>query len=228
MQIEHALKTSLDEVRMQMLGVQVLFGFQLQASFQEKFVDLTTIARGMAALALALIVVTLGLLVMPACQHRLVERGEDTQRIYEVVRRCANLALLPLALAIGFSVFVVLTLYFSSTIALAAAALLMLCALVAWYVWGVSLRMSRPGGQLAPRPTDGSGLHGRIEQMLTEARVILPGAQALLGFVHALLCTIATICSTGSFRSAPCSRRECGAPDRSRSDPSSGFSRPGR
>ena len=25
-------------------------------------------------------------------------------------------------------------------------------------------------------------LHARIEQMLTEARVILPGAQALLGF----------------------------------------------
>ena len=32
-------------------------------------------------------------------------------------------------------------------------------------------------------------LHSRIEQMLTEARVILPGAQALLGFQLAIVLT---------------------------------------
>jgi hypothetical protein len=35
--LESTLKTSLEELRMQMLGVQVLFGFQLQGLFQETF-----------------------------------------------------------------------------------------------------------------------------------------------------------------------------------------------
>ena len=37
MNLQEALKTSLDELRMQMLGVQVLFGFQFQGVFQEGF-----------------------------------------------------------------------------------------------------------------------------------------------------------------------------------------------
>jgi hypothetical protein len=35
--LESVLKTSLDELRMQMLGSQVLFGFQLQGLFQDNF-----------------------------------------------------------------------------------------------------------------------------------------------------------------------------------------------
>ena len=37
MKLQDALKTSLDELRMQMLGGQVLFGFQFQAMFQDNF-----------------------------------------------------------------------------------------------------------------------------------------------------------------------------------------------
>ena len=37
MKLEKILHTALDELRMQMLGVQVLFGFQLQGVFQERF-----------------------------------------------------------------------------------------------------------------------------------------------------------------------------------------------
>jgi Family of unknown function (DUF6328) len=37
--------------------------------------------------------------------------------------------------------------------------------------------------------TEIAPLHSRIEQMLTEARVILPGAQALLGFQLAIVLT---------------------------------------
>jgi hypothetical protein len=37
MKLQDALKTSLDELRMQMLGAQVLFGFQFQGLFQNNF-----------------------------------------------------------------------------------------------------------------------------------------------------------------------------------------------
>jgi hypothetical protein len=182
MKLEQALKTSLDEVRMQMLGVQVLFGFELQASFQTEFPHLSAVARSTGVVALSLIVLTLGLLIAPACQHRLVERGEDSLRVLGVVTRFANLSLIPLALAMGCGVFVVMSLYFSPTTALISALSLVLYALIVWYVLGISLRRSPPAVKVPPPSAKKSDLHGRIEQMLTEARVILPGVQALLGF----------------------------------------------
>jgi hypothetical protein len=50
--------------------------------------------------------------------------------------------------------------------------------------------------------TETAPLHTRIEQMLTEARVILPGAQALLGFQLAIVLT-------DTFESCPACRGCC-------------------
>jgi hypothetical protein len=110
MKLEEELKTALDETRMQMLGVQILFGFQFQSAFQSDFSALTTQARTADALALALIVLALALLIAPAAQHRLVEKGEATSRICDVVRNFANVALLPFALALGCGAYIALSL----------------------------------------------------------------------------------------------------------------------
>src|ERR1700726_629062 len=82
MKLDAALKTSLDELRMQMLGAQVLFGFQFQGVFQDGFPALPAAARSVDAAGLALMVAALGLMIAVPCQHRLVERGEATVRIY--------------------------------------------------------------------------------------------------------------------------------------------------
>jgi len=81
MKLEEQLKTALDETRMQMLGVQILFGFQFQSVFQSNFAALSRPARVADALALALILLTFSLLVAPPAQHRLVEKGEATTRM---------------------------------------------------------------------------------------------------------------------------------------------------
>src|SRR5437868_2337578 len=73
-----AVKTALDELRMQMLGTQVLLGFQLQSIFQERFVLQSSAVKLCAFAALLLIVVAIGLLIAPACQHRIVEKGKPT------------------------------------------------------------------------------------------------------------------------------------------------------
>ena len=59
MRLDQALKTSLDELRMQMLGVQVLFGFQFQGLFQDGFEDLSALARSVYAAGLALLLLAL-------------------------------------------------------------------------------------------------------------------------------------------------------------------------
>ena len=123
------------------------------------------------------------LLASPA-QHRIVEEGENTERLYRAVTRFAELSLLPPSRsALGCDIFVALSLDLPP---MAAAVLGIVTAAGALGVWyGLSTAVHY--GILKDRPMKAhkkgsTPLHAKIEQMLTEARVVLPGAQALLGF----------------------------------------------
>ena len=184
MKLENLVQTALDELRMQMLGTQVLFGFQLQGAFQESFAAASRSVKLTDFVALSLIVLTLGLLISAPAQHRLVDKGRDTHRIFNSSKRLAELALAPLALAIGCDIYVVAEHWFGSTAAafggLATAAL----ALFFWYGLGAGLRAiaTQKEQAMKPPPEEKTELHVKIDQMLTETRVVLPGAQAMLGF----------------------------------------------
>jgi hypothetical protein len=54
MKLDEALKVSLDELRMQMLGAQVLLGFQFQGLFQDNFSAVTACGRLVDAAGLGL------------------------------------------------------------------------------------------------------------------------------------------------------------------------------
>jgi hypothetical protein len=183
MKLQQALKTSLDELRMQMLGVQVLFGFQFQGLFQDAFGALGTAGRLVDAVGLGLMLIAMGLMIAVPCQHRMVEGGETTPRIYRVSVRYALLALLPLAGGIGCDVFVATCGPFGRTTASLLSLVIFLLTLSAWYALGAGLRRRWSAHRMeVPMKSEHTPLHAKIEQMLTEARVILPGAQALLGF----------------------------------------------
>lgn len=189
MKLHEALKTSLGELRMQMLGAQVLLGFEFQGLFQDNFSAVPFGARAVDAVGLALMIVAIALMIAVPCQHRLIERGESTQRIYLESRRYAELALLPLAAAIGCDLFVA-TGAFGWAVATALAIVMFSAAIGMWYLFGMALRRLwavGPGG--APMKQSNTPLHNKIEQLLTEARVILPGVQALLGFQFAVMLT---------------------------------------
>ena len=183
MKLQDALKVSLDELRMQMLGVQVLFGFAFQGMFQSAFEDLPGSARVTDAAGLGLMTLALGLLIAVPCQHRLVEAGETTLRIFRLATRYAKLALLPLAGGIACGVFVATRRPYGAALSATVATLVFLLAMAAWYGLGMGLRRAADSrlSEADMKRTE-TPLHVKIEQMLTEARVILPGAQALLGF----------------------------------------------
>jgi hypothetical protein len=182
LKFEKLVKVRLDELRMQMLGVQVLFGFQLQGVFQDGFNQTSREVRWADAGALTLIVLTLALLIAVPSQHRLVDRGNATKRIFEVANRFAQWALLTFALSIALDFFVVTDRYFpglSFPLAVTAG----FAAVALWYGLGVALRLTvTPKEKLQMPAETATDIHAKIEQMLTEARVILPGAQALIGF----------------------------------------------
>jgi hypothetical protein len=92
MALEGKLKTALDETRMLVIGSQILVGFGFHAVVHEGFEKLPALSKSCLGIAIVLMVVAIGLLISPAMQHRLAEKGEDTNRILSVTTQLADLA----------------------------------------------------------------------------------------------------------------------------------------
>jgi Family of unknown function (DUF6328) len=189
--LQKKLKTALNETRLLVLGSQILLGFQFHGVFQDSFEELTSFARSLDGVALLLMVTTLGLLIAPSMQHRIVEEGGTTSRIFHVTGIMAGTALLPFAVSLGIAHYTVLERLFGPGAGYAAGAGFLFLALLFWY--GLEYLVKRmkelpmPRSQQAPS----TPVSTKIEEMLTEARVVLPGAQALLGFQLAVALTSA-------------------------------------
>ncbi|MCJ2068916.1 DUF6328 family protein [Methylobacterium sp. J-030] len=180
------MKVGLDETRILILGSQILLGFQLQGAFRPTFEHLPFYARVVWVAALGLITLTIALLITPSVQHRMVEQGRDTKRLLGVIGRYAGLSLAPFALALGADLFLAVEPVLGLGGAAAAGAVICALALLFWY--GLEALRARTTGDRERTMTrqepehEHTSLETKIEQMLTEARVVLPGAQALLGF----------------------------------------------
>src|SRR5204863_757002 len=100
------LKIALDEARMLILGAQVLLGFQMRSVFQEAFEQLPVSSKVGDAAALLLMVTVVGLLIAPAAHHRVVDGGDATRRIMQIISLSMSGALLLFALALGVNIFI--------------------------------------------------------------------------------------------------------------------------
>jgi hypothetical protein len=187
MSVERKLKTALDETRLLILGAQVLFGFQFNGVFQELFEQLPDRARFLLCIALFLITMTIGMLIAPSMRHRLTEGGQASTRILSAATSFAGLALLPLAVGLSIDLFVTLERIYGSATGMLAAGTFFLLGMLFWYAIELTLRRNERMEHSEPdKPTP---LTTQVDQLLTEARVIIPGAQALLGFQFAVTFT---------------------------------------
>jgi|UPI00047FD1B6 hypothetical protein len=183
MEMQRKLKTALDETRMLMMGSQILFGFELQAVFQERFSELDDARRALISLAILLMAATIGALIAPSCRHRLLEGGEASPTMLQMTTRCAAIALLLFAASLGCDLVVVFGPSFGTAPSVAVGLAMTAVALGAWFVLARALRSKRAEEkQMKDSHRETLDIATKIDQMLTEARVILPGAQALFGF----------------------------------------------
>jgi hypothetical protein len=185
MKLTAKVKTALDETRMLVLGCQVLLGFQFQAVFQDGFGRLPEEAKAAAATALLLMILALGLLITPSIYHTAVEEQRATRRIANLVTRFTQIALWPFAIALGLDLGVAFERIHGAAAGLAAALAFSTLALVLWLGVGMAARQSHGTEERAMADIQqerSTPLSDRIDFMLTEARTILPGVQALLGF----------------------------------------------
>ena len=181
MKLERQLKIALDESRLLILGTQVLFGFQFGGIFQQQFDSLPAVSRALIGAGLPLLMLALALLVMPSMHHRIVERGQDSPRVLALATLGAGLALFPVAVALALDILVAMERIVRPAAALAVAGTFFALAMLCWYAiaWLAERKEDRVMADEPPKPTS---LETQVEQLLTEARVIIPGAQALLGF----------------------------------------------
>jgi len=181
------VKTALDETRLLILGAQILFGFHLNAAFQRGFGDLPALSKGLYVASFAIMAVAIGLLIAPSLQHRLVERGHASARVLAVTTHFAAMALVLFALGLATDLSVVVAYRFGAATGLFMGLGFGALAVTLWY--GTPRLLKKPRKETPPMQDHRTPLDVRIEQMLTEARVLIPGAQALFGFQLAVMLT---------------------------------------
>ena len=195
MKLSEKVKLALEETRILILGAQILLGFGFRGVFDDRFDQLPAYARCADGVALGLLVCAIGLLIAPGPYHRIVEGGQDSGRLHRYATVIADLALLPFALALGIGLFVGIEAIFDdNAVSIAAGMTGAGVALALWYglpelrkrFIGERERMIKRGRSNERVDTP---LQVKVEQLLTEARVVLPGAQALFGFQLAIVLT---------------------------------------
>jgi hypothetical protein len=179
--LKDKVRNALDEARMLVLCLQILLGFKFNSALHPGFAHLAPHARWLMALSLSLLLIALMLLLLCTPFHRFVEGGEDTGRMHRVTGALTTMALVPFAGALALDFGVALEKAFGPWAGLVTGSAVAAAALFLWY--GLELMHKREGAKpMREQPDEKTPLKDKIQQVLVEARIILPGAQAMLGF----------------------------------------------
>ncbi len=182
--LKDKVTNALNETRILILGAQILLGFQFNAAFQPGMKHMADHARALDLVGMALMMLAVALMIAPSAFHRLAEGGHDSARIHAVTGGFAEAAMVPFALCIGVDVAIVAETLFALPAAIALGVLFTLLAALSWY--GLeAVQVARLGAPPMSDTKDAethTALSEKIKTMMTETRVVLPGAQAMLGF----------------------------------------------
>ena len=180
------VKDVLNEARILVLGTQVLLGFQFQARFRPGFARLPAESQWASLASLMLIYLALMLLIAPAAYHRIADEGDDSSVLKHLAGRAIDVALPLLAGSLGLDIALTSVRIVGNAAAIALGVLVLLLALGFWVGMGIA---HRRGDRVRTNKREKSSLEEKIQTLLTESRVILPGAQALLVFQLAAMLT---------------------------------------
>jgi cation transport ATPase len=141
----------LNELRVALPGVQVLFAFLLTIPFTQKFATVTAGERYVYFAAFLLTTLATAMLIAPTAFHRLNWRDPDKERLLEISNTLAIAGLGVLALAMSCVLFVITDLIFGTTGGIVAAVLGGATFAAFWYALPLAHRVRRTRGE-AGRP----------------------------------------------------------------------------
>jgi hypothetical protein len=184
--LKDKVQNALDEARLLILGTQVLLGLEFRSVFESGFEHLPMHSRYLKLVSLTVLLVAVALLVWPGSYHRIISEGNDSEELHQFTSRVMLFALMPFAVALGLDLFVAGEKLGGSFVGTAIGVVVTGLAIGFWYllesierkrhIEKKRMTTKKPESQRRTRMKD------KIRHVLTEARVVLPGAQALLGF----------------------------------------------
>jgi hypothetical protein len=139
--VDRELIELLNEIRVALPGVQVLFAFLLTVPFQTGYSKLTDFHKNLMLVALIASAVAVVFLVAPTAQHRILFRQADKENLLFAANKLLLAGTVFLALSIAVSVFVVTDIIVSRSWAAWLTALLALLFIVFWYVIPLWMRL---------------------------------------------------------------------------------------
>jgi Family of unknown function (DUF6328) len=140
----------LNELRVALPGVQVLFAFLLAVPFAQGFTHTTNFQRALFFVVLSLTAVSLALLIAPSAWHRIRFRQQDKERILRASNKMSIAGLGFLALAMTGAVMLIADFIYSPTLTIVSGVAAAFVYGLLWYV----LPLMGPRG---PRPDEAQG-----------------------------------------------------------------------
>ena len=123
----------LNELRVALPGVQVLFAFLLAIPFANGFPKLSELDRDVYFAALVTTLLATALLITPSAYHRFVFRHDDKEQLLETSNRLIIAGLGVLAVAMTCSIFVIADFLFKTPMTIAVTALTAVVFGLCWY-----------------------------------------------------------------------------------------------
>ena len=124
----------LQEMRVVITGVQVLFAFLLTVPFTQRYTTLSDPQRRVYFAAILAAAFASMLLIAPAANHRLLFREGEKEKLLRAANVLVISGLILLAAGIGLSLYLVTAVVFTTATAVVTAAAFVVVAVLAWFV----------------------------------------------------------------------------------------------
>ena len=135
--LDRELIEFLNELRVVLPGVQVLFAFLLTVPFTNRFSQITNTQRQVFFATFLLTTAATALLIAPSAYHRLRWRQHDKEQMLRTANRLSIFGMAFLTLALVCAAFLVTDLLFHATAAAIVTAVV--AGFITWFWWGLPL-----------------------------------------------------------------------------------------
>jgi hypothetical protein len=133
----------LNELRVAMPGVQILFGFLLTVPFQQRFSQVTDFQQTVYFVTLIMAAVAAAFLIAPSAYHRVMFEQQDKPNIIRIGTGELLAGLAALAVAMNGAVLLVTDVLFSASTVTVTVVLLASLYFTLWFGFGLVRRMHK-------------------------------------------------------------------------------------
>jgi cation transport ATPase len=135
--LNRELEQLLQELRVAMPGVQVLFAFLLAVPFQQRFTQVTPLQKDVYFATLLMSALASALFIAPTAYHRITFRRHEKEHLIKLSTRFAIAGLAALALAMCGAILLVTDVLFDATAVIVATAASLVLFGGLWFALGI-------------------------------------------------------------------------------------------